>query len=201
VCARAANHCTPIPTFEALHAQFEPSLRRFFARRLSGRYDHLDDLVQRTWVACWRALERERYDPSRAAISTFLYAVANNIWLQHLRRIHRENGHARADGAELDDAPDSRGGPNDAMEFSELLEAVRDCLGRSTGPQSLTPEERAVVESIAHGASERSVADKLTLAASTINAYKQSAYTKLRRCMRLKGFTAEQIERSGVGGE
>ncbi len=169
--------------FEELHALYGPRLRSLFARRAGGRTDLVEDLVQQTWAAVWRSVSADRYQPERAAISTFVYAVANKIWLQHCRQAGRPTA--------VPDEAGPQGPPEDALASAELLEALQDCLRR---PGLLDDEEREVALAAASGESERSLAGRLHLAASTINARKRTAYSKLRRCLSGKGFGAEMIE-------
>lgn len=172
--------------FAALHNRLAPGLRALFQRRAHGRHDLADDLAQQTWWQVWRAVCEGRYDASRAAPSTFVYAVANHVWLQHCRA-------ARSVGrsAQLADRSPSLNG---VLEYSELLEALRACLQQRNGPAALDDVERRVVLELAEGASERELASRLGLAASTVHARKTSAYMKLRSCLAAKGYDGEIVE-------
>lgn len=173
--------------FERLHARLDGGLRRLFMRRSSGKSELADELVQRTWGQLWQAVLQGRYDPSRSAISTFVYAIANNIWLQQVRTSRRLLG-------ELSDDTGAVGGPDDAISHAELLDALRDCLDRR---DLLNHDERYVVVQLAQGATERSLATELSLAASTVHSRKLSALDKLRSCLEAKGFSSDSVEQIG----
>lgn len=171
--------------FAVLHARLAPGLRALFRRRVRGHHDLAEDLAQQTWSQVWQAVCAGRYDPARAAPSTFVYAVANHIWLQHCRSARLVTPPQRADsGASL----------NGVLEYSELLETLRACVQQRDRPTALDEVERRIVLELAEGASERELARRLGLAASTVHARKISAYMKLRNCLAAKGYRREIVE-------
>lgn len=123
-----------------LHARFSPGLLRLFLKRTRGRDDLADDLAQRCWTLAWESIRRGKYDPDRASMSTFVYAVANNVWLQHLRKTGRSleistpaplgegDGGARGPGRGLGESDFDGAFASDLGE-AELLQAVRDAVG------------------------------------------------------------------------
>jgi RNA polymerase sigma-70 factor (ECF subfamily) len=179
--------------FASVHDRFDPGLRRLFARRVRGRAEVVDDLAQQTWSHAWQAICQKKYDPARAAISTFVYAIAKNVWLQFCRRQGR---HVNAEvELPVDDAqPVER-----ILAHAELLEALRDCL--LTASDTLSTGEREIAIGLARGLSERDLARELSCAPSTLHARKQAAYAKLRRCLAEKGFPAETIEQLDLSME
>jgi len=183
------------PAFERLLRRLEPGLKRVLLRRTGGLGELADELAQRTWIAVWQALRDGRYDAERAAISTFVYAVAHKIWLQHLRRAGDAPPPQGGFDALLAAAPAGPDNPLAALQASELLDAVRACLHAAGTPFSLTADEHRIVFGLALGESERLLAQQLGVAASTIHARKQMAYAKLRRCLAAKGFSPEPTER------
>jgi RNA polymerase sigma factor (sigma-70 family) len=179
--------------FDELHGRLSTGLRNLFLRRTGGREDLADDLTQRTWAGFWKSATEGKYDPARAAVSTFLYAVGSKIWLQHLRSTRRaERRHAEYIPA-IDGAPDH---PIDALKSAELLEAVRAAL---RDPAVLTPQERAIVEASASGESDRTLAKKLGIAPSTLNTRKRAAHEKLRRHLAQRGHRPEGERESDPG--
>lgn len=176
--------------FAAAHARYAPGIRQFFLRRTGGRIELAEELEQQTWTHLWSAVRMRRYDPTRARVSTFVYAIAHNVWLQHCRA----SGRRVPDWLAGEFAPDSTG----VAEHAEILDALRDCLARRDGPEALTQEERDVILEVAAGASERDLARTRLVAASTVHARKTSALQKLRKCLARKGFSEESIERSSL---
>jgi len=173
--------------FEGLYRRLRGGVFRQLMKHCGGQAELAEELCQKTWVEVWRALHSRRYDPSRSAVSTFVYAVGYKIWLQHRRRVATrprpadlvEIGLAAAGGDEAQ---------SDAIELAELIEAMRQCLHATGTPFALTEQERLVVLGHAQGESERGMADKLGVAASTVNVRKAAAYAKLRQCLAAKGF-------------
>lgn len=181
--------------FAELHGRLSGALRRFFASRHVGAND-CDELVQRTWIGVWEAIRGGRYDPQRAAITTFAYAVAYKMWLQHLRRAKSADAHAERNAdADTTQSLFEYDEPSAFMRTCELLDAVRACIRARSGDAALDPAERAIVEGIGRNEPERAIAVRLGLAASTVNVRKRSALDKLRKCLAHKGFTSIAPER------
>jgi RNA polymerase sigma factor (sigma-70 family) len=187
--------------FEELHRRLGGGLRSFLHRRLGGHADLIAELSQATWVEVWRAIRGRRYDPQRARITTFVYAVGNKMLLRHFRVAGREGRLFSSAVLQAGTASAAADSPEDLLHDCELLDALRDCLQRTDTPLSLTAEERTVVTAAAQDESERSLARRLGIAASTINARKKTAYAKLRRCLTRKGFGQDVAEHGARLGE
>ena len=72
--------------FEALYGRYHRVVYRF-ARAMTGASDVAEDVTQDVFVAVIRELHR--YDPSRAAFTTYLYGIARNVSLNRLRSQQR----------------------------------------------------------------------------------------------------------------
>lgn len=176
--------------FDAVHARLNPGLRQMLVRR-GANLPTAEELAQAAWAGVWKACVQGRYDPSRASIATFAYAVAGKVWLQHLRARGRPD-----DASAVVDRVDPSADPSEAARLAEVLEVLRGVLeGRE---EALTAQERWVVRHAAEGASDREIAARLGMAPSTANAAKQGAYAKLRRLLGRLGFGDDSGER-GVG--
>lgn len=159
-------------------------------KRTGGRDDVVEDLSQKTWAAVWKALQEGKYDPGRAAITTFVYAVGHNAWLTHLRQVTRQHdgeSELQAEAAVNSEPPKERGASALVAE-AELIEAVRLCI-RDPGVGGLSPLERTIVHAIALGEGDRQLARRLGMSGSTINKHKHNAYGKIRRYLATRGFS------------
>lgn len=171
--------------FDALAHALRPTCIRLFLDRGAGP-TQADDLAQLVASGLWKALSTGRYDASRAAITTFAYAVSLKVWLQHLRASGRRDA-ALERYARLVAQPASTGqseatSPDDAHHAARVLEALRAALrdDQSAMASQLTDEERWLLRCWAGGQSDRQLAARLGIAASNVNARKQRAYAKLR---------------------
>lgn len=181
--------------FAALHRRVGAGLKRMLLKRCGGREDIVEDLSQKTWAAVWKSLSEQKYDPSRAAITTFVYAVGHNAWLTHLRQYARQQQGAEElrQGAK-DEGPVRERGASALLAEAEMIEGVRACL-RDPKVGGLTELERTIVHAIALGEGDRQLARRLGMSGSTINKHKHNGYAKIRTYLATRGFA----ELPGVG--
>lgn len=104
---------------EALFARYVERLCRFFASKCQG---DVDELVQRTLLACVRAKDQFR---AEASFRSYIFTIARNELYHHLRKLRR-------DGERLDFATTS---------VAELVTTPATRLARSA-------EQRRVVETL-----------------------------------------------------
>ncbi len=124
--------------FATLYARHRGALYRYLARLVQDR-EAADDLFQEVWSRV--IAHRERYEP-RARFSTYLYRVAHNCGIDHLRRrAARPSLVAAVDETGDEDAtlalsaPDEET-PESRLERAELLACYRAAL------ESLPLEQR-----------------------------------------------------------
>jgi RNA polymerase sigma-70 factor, ECF subfamily len=86
-----------------------------FVYRLVRRHDLAEDVVQDCFLAFVRA--PERYDPSRGTVKTFLFSIARNLTLKHLRD-------DRTEQPLPEDAPRHAFDPRGAMDASASVAAA-----------------------------------------------------------------------------
>ena len=76
-----------IEEFEAVYNRFYIPVYRFFLKRLANK-EVCEDLTSDVFYSCLK--KYDTYDPSKAAISTWIYTVANNK-LKNYYRDRKEN--------------------------------------------------------------------------------------------------------------
>ncbi len=69
--------------FRVLHSRFSPKILGF-VRRLGTDQELAEEIVQETFVNLWR--KAHLFDPEKASASTWLYAIARNARVDHLRK-------------------------------------------------------------------------------------------------------------------
>lgn len=90
-----------VSAFEALYRRHNDPLYRYLLRLCRHR-DTAEDVFQEAWGKIIKA--RATYRPT-AKFTTFLYRVAHNCFIDHLRRNKRHENHSELD-AELHSHPD-----------------------------------------------------------------------------------------------
>ncbi|HYD00146.1 MAG TPA: RNA polymerase sigma factor [Phycisphaerales bacterium] len=182
---------TTIPSSPQAFAEAHAALAAWVRRRLAemtGDAHTAEDLAQKTWLAVWEAVSGGRYDPGRAAISTFVYAVSQNVYRHWARSQATAANHMPAiagqiaDGAEHDDG---------ALADAEIVDELRRCLRE--GVPGLGSDYLHVLGLIAGGATDRELAGELGVAPSTAHSRKREALAALRRHLQELFFT----ERTG----
>jgi len=179
----------------ALHDRLTPGLALFFARKLGesvhalahdAQSDRTDELVQRTWIEFWRVLQSDRYDPTRGRYTTFLYAVASNIWLRGLRERGRRREASLPDGDEwLPASP--HGDSAHAVELACALELVGRVVSGLDANAPFTDQDRAILRSIADDRTERDLAQQLGVSSSTAHERRRALLTRFADFLRGRG--------------
>ena len=70
-------------SFRLLFQYFAPRLKSYLLR-LGVQGPLADELVQETLLTVWR--KADRFDPARAAAATWIFTIARNLRIDHLRR-------------------------------------------------------------------------------------------------------------------
>jgi RNA polymerase sigma factor (sigma-70 family) len=110
---------------EALVVLFESNRHPIlsFVSKNSGSRDDADDLLQEALVILWERVRSGRFE-HRSRLSTFIYAVARNLWSQRLRR----KGHEVSAEIDPEEHPDLSPSVLEMMIEAEHVSTVRDAL-------------------------------------------------------------------------
>ena len=194
--ARVLAEGTASPAFAQLHDRLSPGLLKHFAGKLGGAStlggNTAEELAQMAWVMLWQALVAGQYDPSKARLTTFLYAVANTVWLRAGRSQMRLNqrltvslggtGEGYTPGlkaADLTDESPQAASPAELASTAAMIELVRGILAGTISTGGLAASERAMLYRVAHGATDRDLGAELGVSPSTAHARKRAALEKL----------------------
>lgn len=180
-------------SYRALDERLRPALTRMYVARVGANRELSEDLAQRAMVGVWEALKSGRFDPTRASIATYAYAVAHRVWLVHARKVSRMRSMGDQDGSEEDTSPG--GGSERDPDMAALLEAIRDCVaGRASAMDALSEEDRWLLVAIGRGVTDRELAKRLGIAPSSAHGRKRSALAALSRALSGMGFSGQSKE-------
>jgi len=157
-----------VAAFEVLYRRHNDGLYRYLLR-LSRHPDTADDVFQEVWSKIIKA--RRNYRPT-ARFATFLYRVAHNCFIDHLRRNQR---HIHSDRIEPEAQPD----PGETLENLTERSLARRRLGRAL--LDLPDEQREVF--LLHeeaGLSLEQIATVMNSNTETTKSRLRYAFNKLR---------------------
>jgi RNA polymerase sigma-70 factor, ECF subfamily len=161
---------------EAAYRAHAGELLRFADRQLR---DHgaAADVVQEVFVRAWR--HADRYDAGRAGLRVWLFTIARNVVVDHVRRERSRPG-LPTDPDDLPDTPRGRVTPAGDAFSDDLVTAwfVEDALGR------LGPDQRsAIVETYVRGRPYAEVAAELAVPIGTLRSRVFYGLKNLRHIM------------------
>ncbi|MDP1662298.1 MAG: sigma-70 family RNA polymerase sigma factor [Phycisphaerales bacterium] len=177
------NHPSTPQAFAAAHAALAAWVKRRLTELTADPHAG-EDLSQRTWLAVWEAVRDGRYDPQRAAMTTYVYAVSQNVFRNWARSRATSASHAPAIAAERATGAAPRVDPIEEAEvIDELRRALRD------GAPGLTAGQLQALQLLSLGLTDRELARALAVAPSTAHARKREALDALRDHIERRFFT------------
>ncbi|MGR3483795.1 MAG: sigma-70 family RNA polymerase sigma factor [Paracoccaceae bacterium] len=119
--------------FARLYGHFAPRLKAF-AMKGGTAADAAEDLVQDVMTTVWR--KAHLFDPARAGVSTWIYAVTRNRRIDLARRARHPEPEELPWGPEPDAAPEEavtlqQEGERLSRALAELPQAQRDLIARA----------------------------------------------------------------------
>lgn len=162
---------------EAAYRAHAGELERFAARQLR---DHAAaaDVVQETFVRAWR--HAERYDAGVASLRVWLFTIARNVVVDHVRH-HRSRPGRPTSPEDLPAMAERAAGPSAGDAFSDDLVTswfVEEALGR-LGPD----QRRAIVETSVRGRPYAEVAAETGVPVGTLRSRVFYGLKNLRQIM------------------
>ncbi|MCE0507369.1 MULTISPECIES: sigma-70 family RNA polymerase sigma factor [unclassified Roseivivax] len=156
-------------SFAALFQHFAPRLKAFLIR--SGLTPaHAEDVAQDVMQSVWR--KAHLFDPRRASVATWIYAIARNRRIDLLRR------HARPEPEDLPWGPEAEPDQAEVIALKQDSEALREAL-------KLLPEkQRVLIEKAYFGDLTHSqIAHETGLPLGTIKSRIRLALDRLRHAL------------------
>jgi RNA polymerase sigma-70 factor (ECF subfamily) len=151
--------------FAALFRHFGPRLKTFFMRG-SMSSGLAEDLVQETMLSVWR--KASYFDPGRAGVATWVFTIARNLRIDHLRR--------QRNPADL--PPDPEEEPQTLEDA--LLGAERDLRVRKA-LSGLSPDQQTIIRLAYYSEkSQTEIASELGIPLGTVKSRARLAMNRLR---------------------
>lgn len=185
--------------FGALVSAYEKKVYALAVRMCKNPHD-AEEAAQEAFLAAWQGLKFFRGD---ASFSTWLYRLASNACIDHLRRAQR---HSAAAGPSLDDeetfldAEDtSTPTPHAAAEAGETRRLIEE------GLRSLSPEHREVlILRELHQLSYEEIADTLGVDSGTVRSRISRGRKNLQKFLLQTGnfsqYASSKVEKKGKEG-
>ena len=159
--------------FAALFKHFAPRVKGYLMR-LGTAGERAEEIAQETMVVLWR--RAATFDPQRAALSTWVFTVARNLRIDHLRR-------TSGDVCEGEEPWDADQHPADAgMQPDALAQAAQSDLGVRRALAELPAEQSLVLRLSFYEERPHSViARELGIPLGTVKSRIRMAVAQLRR--------------------
>lgn len=159
--------------FETLLRDHQRIVFKIAAAYASGVHDR-DDLAQEIAAQLWRSFGS--YDERRAKFSTWMYRVALNVAISHVRAGTRSGAERfqPLDDAHLETIANADPGPHEAVERDERMAALREFIG------GLDPLNRALVLLYLEDRSYAEIADVLGISETNVATKLDRIKQKLR---------------------
>lgn len=141
------------------------------ARRMLGSREEAEEVVVDTYLRLWR--HAERFEPERAALRTYLYAVTRNLCISRLRARQ-----ARPQIQELD--PESHAY---ATAFSHTVDQVAGALARRALDALDEQDRELMLEAYYGGWSQSELAERHGMPLGTVKSRMRRALARMRAAL------------------
>lgn len=161
--------------FEQLFDYFAPRLTSYLLK-IGSDLTLAEEITQETMVTLWR--KADQFDPSKAALSTWLYRVARNRRIDVLRKVRVDF----LDPNEPAFQPSKIINPDVMLDGQQRDEAVRHAM-------DILPDEQLSLVRLAFfdGLSHQDISAKTGIPLGTVKSRIRLAFTRLRRNLEQAG--------------
>lgn len=154
--------------FGQVFLHYAPRVKSYLIR-LGAPAAGAEEMAQDALLSVWR--RAGSFDPRRAAVSTWIFVIARNCWIDRLRRERVEYAYRAVADEPEDTAPEG----DAAVMRTQLEEQVETAMA------ALTEEQRAVVRlSFFEDKSHSEIAEALSAPLGTVKSRLRLAMAKLR---------------------
>lgn len=151
-----------------LYTYFSPRVKSFLIGK-GMTPAAADDVLQEVMLAVWQ--KAKLYRPARAAVSTWIFTIARNKYVDRLRREQRQPG--------VSDDPDLRAA--DTASATDEASREEKKIAVHTALSQLRPEQRdVVVLAFIKGLAHSEIAQRLDLPLGTVKSRIRMAFGHLR---------------------
>jgi RNA polymerase sigma-70 factor (ECF subfamily) len=154
--------------FVVLFGFYAPRIKTMLMRAGEGA-ESAEDIAQETMLSVWR--KAAQYDPARAGVSAWIYAIARNLRVDRLRADQRAKAFALYEAAETAEAE----GPEAPLSAAELERRVHAAM-RELPQEQVEVVKLSFFEGRAHG----DIARLLRLPLGTVKSRLRLAMVRLR---------------------
>ena len=159
------------PAFAEFFTRYAGRVRGFLLK-MGARHSDADEMSQEVMVTVWR--KAAVFDPERARVSTWLFTIARNRWIDRLRRRARPEPDPHDPMFHPEPEPD---GVN-RLSAIEREERVREAVA------GLNEAQREVlIAAFFRGLSQSEIAEALNLPIGTVKSRTRLAFTRLREVL------------------
>jgi RNA polymerase sigma-70 factor (ECF subfamily) len=154
--------------FARLLRYFAPRVKSYLLRG-GASAAQVDEVVQESMLTVWS--RAERYDPDKASVSTWIFTIARNRWIDRVRKIRRPACDPN-DPAWVQSAPAA---PDSAVAAKRSQSRVQEAMAS-------LPDDQATIIRCAYfeGKSQRDIAEDLGVPIGTVKSRVRLALKRLR---------------------
>lgn len=154
--------------FAQLFSYFAPRVKSYIFK-LGSNETMAEELAQQTMLQVWR--KASLFDATKAAASTWIFRIARNLRLDHLRK----ERHFDYDEYDFDTIEDDSPSAFDHVEQSQYAEVVGNAMA------TLPPEQLEIVRlSFYDGLSHGEIAERLAMPLGTVKSRIRLAFKRIR---------------------
>jgi RNA polymerase sigma-70 factor (ECF subfamily) len=158
--------------FAELFRHFGPRIKTYLMRQGCGNAE-AEEVLQDVMLTLWR--RADTFDPALSSVTTWLYAIARNKRIDHIRRTRRP---------EFDPTDPLLVGETSMEGADVFLEAARDAESLRLAVKTLSPEQSALIKMAYYDEkSHSSIAEETNLPLGTVKSRIRLALLHLKAAL------------------